>query len=602
MAPIPPNRFQAGHTQGIQKGRAGQENLFTRNTEVKNAPTVRSMLAAKNDRGVPRITKATIIRPPIITPKENAASGAVQNDPTNRSKLRPQASHVSSTFVKSAPARKGAKAESISRIPRPPQGAPRRSALTDITENVQANVATTIRPGTPILPLQEETKKILVAEKGYLAAKEIHQGEVAHLESVVEAMDTNVDQSMKRMSLDGTYTETTTITTTTAGSTTSSTQAPLQNRKLNVKEKNLLQNPSHQIQHDTKASAIAICTADDAMEDTSTKEPPQPFPSHDQPSNEKQVIPPNNHPSDAIAADVDMDERSNGSTIFPRRLLTEQEYFLNEDYADRIFQYMKENENLLKQVSLRISRAYVESRSIQFWANRMAVVDCICNYGCAIRANLECVFLAVNIMDRVLTKDGPDVLEPRILIIGILSLLIAVKYEDGARPRMDLMTVSEIMDSRDFHVNLDAIRLMEWKILKSINFKLAWPGPLMFLRRCSRADDENPEARMMGKYLLETMLYDRRFLIYVPSHQAAAALYVSRLILSRADWNDLLVGYSGYQENQLRSLSVHLLEFLTLDIIQRTSVYTKYSIRECYRVSVFVAHWAPDILQPLVNQ
>ncbi|KAG0032918.1 G2/mitotic-specific cyclin [Podila clonocystis] len=599
MAPIPPNRLQAGHTQSIQKGRAGQENLFTRNTE-KNAPTVRSMLAAKNDRGAPRITKATIFRPPIVTHKENAASGAVQNDPTNRSKLTnnaPQASHLSTTFVKSATARKGTKAGSIPRIPRPPQGAPRRSALTDITENVQTNVATTIRPGTPILPFQEATKKILVAEKGYLAAKEIHQGAVAHLESVVEALDTNVDQSMKRMSLDGTYTETTTITTTTTDTTTSTTQVPLQNRNLNVKEKNSSQNQSHQIQHDTKASTTAICTADDAMEDTSTKEPPQPFPSHDQQSNEKQAIPPNNQPSHAIAVDVDMDERSNGSTIFPRRLLTEQEYFLNEDYADRIFQYMKENE-----VSLRISRAYVESRSIQFWANRMAIVDWICNYGCAIRANLECVFLAVNIMDRVLTKDGLDVLEPRILIIGILSLLIAAKYEDAARPRMDLMTVSEIMDSRDFHVNLDAIRLMEWKILKSINFKLAWPGPLMFLRRCSRADDENPEARMMGKYLLETMLYDRRFLIYVPSHQAAAALYVSRLILSRADWNDLLVGYSGYQENQLRSLSLHLLEFLTSDVIQRTYVYTKYSIRECYCVSVFVARWAPDILQLLVNQ
>lgn len=178
----------------------------------------------------------------------------------------------------------------------------------------------------------------------------------------------------------------------------------------------------------------------------------------------------------------------------------------------------------------------MEGRNIQFWANRMTVVDCICNYGCAIRANLECVFLAVNIMDRVLTKDGPDALEPRILIIAILSLLIAAKYEDGARPLMDLMTVSEVMNSRGFHVDLDVIRQMEWKILKSINFKLAWPGPLMFLRRCSRADDENPEARMMGKYLLEIMLYDRRSLIYVPSHQAAAALYVSRLILSRADW------------------------------------------------------------------
>ncbi|KAF9319395.1 G2/mitotic-specific cyclin [Podila horticola] len=589
MAPIPPNPSQADRTQSAKKGRVGQENAFTRNTENK-VTTVKSMFAAANDNVAPRITKATIFRPPIVIPKENVASNAARNDHTNWTKLPRNASlvsHISTTSVKSASAHKGAKVGSISRIPRPPLGAPRRSALTVITENAQTNtVATTIRPGTPIPPLQEATKKVLVAEKGYLAAKEIHQGQVTHLDTVIEAMDTHVDQRMKRMSLEGSHIETTTTATT--------SRVPLQNRNLNVKENHSLQNLTHQTQNDTKPSTSF--TTDIIMEDASTKEPLKIFTSHNQQSNEKQAIPSNNQPSDVNARDVDMGERSNGSTIFPRRLLTEQEYFLNEDYADRIFHYMKENE-----VSLKISRGYVEGRNIQFWANRMTVVDCICNYGCAIRANLECVFLAVNIMDRVLTKDGPDALEPRILIIAILSLLIAAKYEDGARPLMDLMTVSEVMNSRGFHVDLDVIRQMEWKILKSINFKLAWPGPLMFLRRCSRADDENPEARMMGKYLLEIMLYDRRSLIYVPSHQAAAALYVSRLILSRADWTDLLVEYSGYQESQLRPLSLLLLEFLASDIIQRTYVYTKYSVRECYRVSVFVAHRAPDI-QLLINQ
>ncbi|KAG0086121.1 G2/mitotic-specific cyclin [Podila epicladia] len=592
MAPIPPNPFQMGRTQGVKKSRAGQENTFTRNTE-KNAPTVKSMFAVMNDRVAPRITKATICRPPIVIPKENAASRVGQNDLTNRSKLTnnaPQASYPSMTSVNSATARKGAKAGLVSRIPRLPLAAPRRSALIDITENAQTNtVTTTTRTRTPLPPLQDAAKKALVAEKGHLAAKKMHQGQVTQLETVIETMDTHVDQRMKRMSLDGTQMETNTTATIT-------TRIPLQNRNLNVKEKHSPQT-THQIQHDTKALTTITFTTDITMEDTSTKEHPKPFPNRGQQCNEEQAIPSNNQLSDANAGGVDMDKRSNGSTIFPRRLLTEQEYFLNEDYADRIFQYMKENE-----VCLGLSKAYMESRNFQFWANRMAVVDCICNYGCAIRANLECVFLAVNVMDRVLTKDSPEALEPRIMIIGILSLLIAAKYEDGVRPLMDLMSVREILYSRGFHVDLDSIRLMEWRILKSINFKLAWPGPLMFLRRCSRADDENPEARMMGKYLLEIMLYDRRFLIYVPSHQAAAALYVSRLILSRADWNDLLVEFSGYQENQLRSLSLHLLEFLASDIIQRTSVYTKYSVRECYRVSVFVAHWAPDMLQLLVNQ
>ncbi|KAG0012566.1 hypothetical protein BGZ82_002512 [Podila clonocystis] len=333
------------------------------------------------------------------------------------------------------------------------------------------------------------------------------------------------------------------------------------------------------------------------MEEASIKEPPKPFPNHDQQSHEKKAILPDIQPSDANTGAMDMDERSNGSTIFPRRLQTEQEYVQNGDFADRIFQHMKENE-----MTLGLSRTYTESRNTQFWVNRTTVVDCICHCGCEIQAHLECVFLAVNIMDRVLTIDGPNVHAARMLLIGTLCLLIAAKYEDGVSHLMDLMTVSQIMDSHDFHVGLDAIRQMEWEIFESIDFKLAWPGPLMFLFRCSRADDGNLEAVMTAKYLLEIMLYDRRFLIYVPSHQAAASLYVSRLILSGADWTDILVEYSGYHEGQLRSLSLHLLEFLSSDNIQQTCAYTKYSDRECYRVSALVASWAPNLYQVLAHQ
>ncbi|KAI9232405.1 MAG: cyclin-like protein [Podila humilis] len=568
MAPIPPNTFQG--RPRAKKGRvnAGQENTFARNAE-KDAPTVNSMFAAKNDNAAPRITKATIL-PPVVISKERITSNNL-----NRPKLSnaPQASHPS-TLVTAATGYKGFKGSNISRIPRPPLGAPidRRPALTDITQHAHTNTRT--RLGTPP---PEEIKMVLVTEKGYLAAKEVHFGQ--HSEAVPEAMDTHMDQGMKRLSLEGEFVDT--------------TRVPLQN-SLNVKEKHSPQ-PQNQT-YDVKASTTTLSTGT-TTEDTSIKmSSKRPFPGNDQ-SDEKPTIPSNNQLDASNTGDVDMDERSNGSTIFPRRLMTEAEYFLMEDYADRIFQYMKENE-----VSLRISRAYVESHNVQFWNGRMTAVDSICNYGNVIRASLECTFLAVNLMDRVLTKDGLGINETRIVVVGTLCLLIAAKYEDGVRPLMDLMTVSEILDSRGVHVDLDAIRQMEWRILKSLDFQLAWPGPLLFLRRCSRADDENPEARMMAKYFLELMLYDRCFLIYVPSHQAAAALYVSRLFLSHSDWNGLLVEYSGYQESQLRSASLRLLEFLNSDIIQRTTVFTKYSVRECYRVSVFVAHWARDIFQLLANQ
>lgn len=200
----------------------------------------------------------------------------------------------------------------------------RRPALTDITERAQTN-AITARPGTPTPP--EEIKKVLVTEKGYLAAKEVRLGQV-HLDAAPEAMDTYMDQGMKRMNLEGVFVDT--------------TRVPLQNHNLIVKEKHSPQTQSQT--HDTKASTTTLSTGT-ITEDTSIKNPSKrSLPENDQ-SDEKPTISSINRVGAALnTIDVDMDERSNGSTIFPRRLMTEQEYFLMEDYADRIFQYMKENE------------------------------------------------------------------------------------------------------------------------------------------------------------------------------------------------------------------------------------------------------------------
>ncbi|KAG0008456.1 hypothetical protein BGZ82_004664, partial [Podila clonocystis] len=120
-------------------------------------------------------------------------------------------STLSTTSAKSATTHKGAKAGSISRSPRPLRRASLRSALTDIAENAQANiVTTTTHPEIPIPSLQEATKNVLVAEKGYFTAKEIRQGQVTKFETVTEAMGTHVDQSMKQLGLEETHTETTT--------------------------------------------------------------------------------------------------------------------------------------------------------------------------------------------------------------------------------------------------------------------------------------------------------------------------------------------------------------------------------------------------------
>jgi G2/mitotic-specific cyclin 1/2 len=57
-----------------------------------------------------------------------------------------------------------------------------------------------------------------------------------------------------------------------------------------------------------------------------------------------------------------------------------------------------------------------------------------------------------------------------------------------------------------------------------------------FLRRISKADNYDIQSRTIGKYLMEISLLDHRLMAYRPSHIAAAAMYLSRLILDRGEW------------------------------------------------------------------
>jgi hypothetical protein len=57
-----------------------------------------------------------------------------------------------------------------------------------------------------------------------------------------------------------------------------------------------------------------------------------------------------------------------------------------------------------------------------------------------------------------------------------------------------------------------------------------------FLRRISKADDYDLKSRTMGKYLLEVGTLEWRLLGMPPSLVAAAAIWLSLLILGNDTW------------------------------------------------------------------
>ncbi|KAF9400195.1 hypothetical protein BGZ94_005524 [Podila epigama] len=185
-------------------------------------------------------------------------------------------------------------------------------------------------------------------------------------------------------------------------------------------------------------------------------------------------------------------------------------------------------------------------------------------------------------------------------LCGLFCLRIAARYEDGLRRRVELQLAGEFQAFCNEHVNMDTLQRFESQILSLVESHLHWPGPMMFLRRCFRADDADPNVQLLGEYLLEVMLRKETFLEYPPSLQAAAAMYLARRMY-KDEWTARME-YSGYEEEELQTISFRLVEFLAEYDISSTRVYKAYNTEAYMYMSREVETWAIDNIPSFVQQ
>ncbi|MBE3044886.1 hypothetical protein IMZ48_20465, partial [Candidatus Bathyarchaeota archaeon] len=141
----------------------------------------------------------------------------------------------------------------------------------------------------------------------------------------------------------------------------------------------------------------------------------------------------------------------------------------------------------------------------------------------------ETLFLAGNVVDRFLSEKVVQL--DRLQLVGITALFIASKYEEVLSPH-----VSNFRHVADDGFSDKEILAAERFILTTLNYDLSYPNPMNFLRRISKADHYDVQSRTIGKYLMEISLLDHRFMMYRPSHVAAGAMYLTRLMLDRGEW------------------------------------------------------------------
>ncbi|KAI5919250.1 cyclin-like protein [Camillea tinctor] len=234
------------------------------------------------------------------------------------------------------------------------------------------------------------------------------------------------------------------------------------------------------------------------------------------------------------------------------------------EYATDIFEYMRDLE-----VKSQPNPQYMHHQDDLEWKTRGILIDWLIEVHTRFHLLPETLFLAINIIDRFLSEKVVQL--DRLQLVGITAMFIASKYEEVLSPH-----VSNFEHIADNGFTTAEILSAERFILTTLNYDLSYPNPMNFLRRISKADNYDIQSRTIGKYLMEISLLDHRFMAYRPSHVAAAAMYMARLVLDRGEWDATITYYSGYSEEEIEPVFELMVDYLVRPIIHE-AFYKKYA-------------------------
>lgn len=237
---------------------------------------------------------------------------------------------------------------------------------------------------------------------------------------------------------------------------------------------------------------------------------------------------------------------------------------------------------------------YIEAQDEMTWEERGMLVDWLINIHNKFRLIPETLFLAVNLMDRLLSLRF--VALSKLQLVGVTALFTAAKYEEVLVPSVTnfVYVCHQAVEESDMFA-------AERYLLRTLNFDLSYPNPMNFLRRISKADDYDIQTRTVAKYLIEIATVDYRLMSHPPSALAAAALWLAREVLERGEWGPTLVHYSGYTVPELLTTAEVMLDYV-LRPPMHPSLYRKYASKKFMKASVYVQSWAADLFPTQAQQ
>jgi len=225
-----------------------------------------------------------------------------------------------------------------------------------------------------------------------------------------------------------------------------------------------------------------------------------------------------------------------------------------DEYVDEIVNQFFDDENAF------LPRAdYMSSQTDITSKMRTILIDWLVEVHMKYRLRPETLHLAVNLIDRYLTKT--PVMRKRLQLVGVVAMFIAAKYEEISPPELhDWVYITDNAYTKE------DILVMECTMLTTLRFQIMVPTAANFFEYLQKVNGCDAVHRNVAEYLLELGLLDMRMLQHTPSQQVAAALLLSNKLLKRSIvWPAAMAEQSRHTEQALRSCAEEMQQLLEAD-------------------------------------
>lgn len=235
-----------------------------------------------------------------------------------------------------------------------------------------------------------------------------------------------------------------------------------------------------------------------------------------------------------------------------------------KEYNSDIFKYFYQREPVLSPAF-----NYTKDKHSMYYLRpklRTILVDWIVQVHEKFQCISETLLLAINIMDRFLSTS--KVSTSKLQLVAITSLFIASKFYE-----INLPKISNYAYVTDGAASIRDIKLAEYQILKALNFEIAWPNSMDFIRRISKSDNYDERTRKYAKMIIEFAYCSTLFIHLKPSLLSVLSMYIAKKMTMQSVEKDK----QEAEENLIKWLTPFLNNEDYHDLKDSSRIIKKYS-------------------------